>query len=431
MFPFFLFAEEQEYKKRVLEDIELDLLMSAYVQEGDNAAVSGGKGNERATDVNPIISITMPLSADEILNLELNISAYTSASSSNVDPFDGTSGASSGSGDGKADPFYASTGASEADALITISGNYSHYSDDRNNISSANLSIAREYDYLSFGFGGGFSKLFNKKNSELSVKANIFLDSWTIFYPSELRSFGGGNGLESKFYDNITLKGNPNYNPKFTKLNDNKRNSFSSSISFSQILLEDLQVSFIADAIYQSGLLSTPFQRVYFKDYENTFIDNFHLADDIERLPDNRLKYAFGTRLNYYLNDFIILRLFNRYYTDDWGINSNTAYFEIPIRFTENFSIYPSYRYYDQTNADYFAPYNEHLSTANFYTSDYDLSEFKSDQYGIGVNYTDPFAECKIWNFGLKSIDFKYCYYERDNGFYANLFSTYFKFIIE
>ena len=41
--------EEQEevYKKRVLEAIELDFLNSYYSQDGDNAAVTGGIGTER------------------------------------------------------------------------------------------------------------------------------------------------------------------------------------------------------------------------------------------------------------------------------------------------------------------------------------------------------------------------------------------------
>ena len=39
-------AETNRYKKRVLETIEVDFLSSYYTQEGSNASVTGGIGNE-------------------------------------------------------------------------------------------------------------------------------------------------------------------------------------------------------------------------------------------------------------------------------------------------------------------------------------------------------------------------------------------------
>jgi hypothetical protein len=69
-----------------------------------------------------------------------------------------------------------------------------------------------------------------------------------------------------------------------------------------------------------------------------------------------------------------------------------------------------------------------HLSTSEFYTSDYDLSSFNAKQYGIGLSYKDIFAERQIFNFGLKSIDLKFSNYQRSNGFNANIFSIGFVF---
>jgi hypothetical protein len=73
----------------------------------------------------------------------------------------------------------------------------------------------------------------------------------------------------------------------------------------------------VIDLVQQDGLLSTPFPRVYFSDIADSFIENFQLADDIERLPDSRLKIAVGGRLNYYINETFVVRTFYRYYTDD------------------------------------------------------------------------------------------------------------------
>lgn len=411
------------YKKRVLETTEVDFLSSYYSQDGDNAAVSGGRGTEELTDVTGTIIISVPLSDDDVLIIDAGVSAYTSASSSNVDPFDG---------DERADSFVASSGASRSDVWTNLSGTYTHSSDDRNTMYSGNLSVSSEYDYFSFGFGGAFTKLFNEKNTEVSINANIFLDTWTPIYPTELRPFvSGANGLDNGFFSNKTITGNTDYSPTFENFADETRNSYSVGLGFSQILGKNLQGSLALDFVKQDGLLSTPFQRVYFADVADSFIQEFQLADAIEQLPDSRFKVAGGGRLNWYINESVVLRSYYRYYYDDWGINSHTASVEVPIKLSDKFTVYPSYRYYHQTAADYFFEYEEALSTDTFYTSDYDLSKYSANQFGMGVSYTDIFTKMHIWKLGLKSIDLKFYKYDRDTTFSSSIITAGFKFVMD
>jgi hypothetical protein len=411
------------YKKRVLETTEIDFLSSYYSQDGDNAAVSGGIGTEELTDITAAFIVSIPSNDDDILTIDAGISAYTSASSSNVGPFDGNS---------PADPFVASSGASQSDLWANVTGAYSHSSDDRNDIWSAKLSVSSEYDYFSAGAGGSYTKLFNEKNTELLINGNIYIDTWNAIYPTELRPFAeGGRRLSDPLFTQNTITGNPNYNPNFEEFSNEGRNSYSLGIGFSQILSKNLQGSLSLDVIKQDGLLSTPFQRVYFSDVADSFIENFQLADAIERLPDSRLKIALGGRLNYYINETFVLRTFYRYYTDDWGIKSHTASVEVPIKLNDKFTLYPSYRFYNQIEADYFAKYEAHLSTDEFYTSDYDLSKYAANQYSFGLSYTDIFTKFHISKFGLKSIDLKFTYYDRDNSLSASIISTGFKFVMD
>jgi hypothetical protein len=419
------FAQEQDasqtYKKRVLENTEVDFLTSYYTQDGEKAAVSGGIGTEELTDITATIVVSIPLNDDDVLKIDAGASAYTSASSSNVDPFD----------DNNANAFVASSGASESDLWANITGSYSHSSDDRNNVWSAKLAVSTEYDYFSLGFGGSYAKLFNEKNTEVSINANIYLDTWNTIYPRELRSFGSGNGLSDALFSRYTITGNANYNPSFNEFDSKTRNSYALGLGFSQILSKNLQGSLAIDIIQQEGLLSTPFQRVYFSDVADSFIQDFHLADDVERLPDTRFKVAAGGRLNYYINETFVLRTFYRYYFDDWGVNSQTASLEVPIKISDKFTLYPSYRYYTQTVADYFAPYEAHVSTESFYTSDYDLSAYNSNQFSFGVNYTDIFSKFHIWKYGLKSVDLKLTQYDRNSSFSATMISAGIKFVID
>lgn len=449
------------FKKRVLDATEVDFLISYYKQDGIHSAVSGGMGSEKLTDLASNIVVSMPLNDDDILTVDAGISAYTSASSSNINPFN-SSGASGGGDDDKVEnengpygtPWLASSGASAQDALTSITANYSHSSDDRNFIWSADVSFSNEYDYTSIGFGGGIAKLFNEKNTELSLKANVYLDQWRPIYPTELHEYSkyGSAFLNNGYFSGVTVYNqagemSDGYLPsKFETWQSVNRNSYSLSFAFSQILTKKSQVSLFFDVLQQEGMLSTPYHRIYFADKENYYIGKnqfipvyekpentgvYRLADDIERLPGNRFKLPVGLRLNYYVNETFKIRTYYRYYFDDWGVTSHTANIEIPIKLNDKFSVFPIYRFYTQTASKYFAPFETHTSTEKYYTSDYDLSQFSSNQYGVGASYVDIFTKAHIWKFGLKNIDFRYNHYSRSDTLEADIASMAFKFIFQ
>ena len=66
LFSATVFAQDSTstYKKRVLETAEVDFLASYYSQDGENAAVSGGIGTEKLTDITPTIVVAIPLNDD-------------------------------------------------------------------------------------------------------------------------------------------------------------------------------------------------------------------------------------------------------------------------------------------------------------------------------------------------------------------------------
>lgn len=458
------------YKKRVLENVEIDLISSYYTQDGEHASVTGGIGDEHLTDFASTIDVSIPLNDDDIFVIDATVSAYTSASSSNLNPF---SGASQGGDDDENEgnqginntvkgpttgtPWAASTGASKSDVWVNGNLSYSHYSDDRNNIVSANISVANEFDYTSFGFGAGYVREFNKKNTEIGIKTNIYLDHWRPKYPTEIHTYIDNNGnLNADFFNGVDILDNNGlvadkngpliWSPfKNTLVDKTNRNSYSISLSFSQILSKNLQFSIFTDIVTQQGWLANPMQRVYFKDKANYYIgtassianytsptnlDVFQLADDIERLPENRLKIPLGIRFNYYLSEIFVFKTYYRYYFDDWGINAHTVNVELPIKVSQNFTLYPTYRFYKQNAANYFAPYEKHLSTEKYYTSDYDLSMFDANQFGFGIKYNDIFTTGHIGLLKLKTIDLSYSYYKRNTGLKANIVSFGMKFII-
>lgn len=478
-------STSNEYTKKVLDNTEVDLIMSLYGQKGDHAAVTGGIGNEKLTDIASNIIVSVPVNDNDVFSANATISDYTSASSSNLNPFDyvaGTvttqnggenddrggwsarSGASQPSGGGQTvvnrgpSPWLESTGASRTDIWVNGNFDYSHSSKNRNTIVNGNLRASHEFDYNSFGIGGGIAKLFNQKNTEIDLKGKVYLDKWNPRYPTEIHSYIVANeNLNAGFFNGVTIykqnglvmdKNSPDaWKPINTSLvTDRKRNSYSISLSLSQIISKKAQISLFVDVVQQEGWLSNPMQRVYFSDIPNFYIGQpsrilnytsksnigvFQLADDIERLPHTRLKVPFGARFNYFINEKLTLRTYYRYYSDDWGINSQTASIEIPFKITDKFTLYPSYRYYTQTQAKYFAPYEQHISTEQYYTSDYDLSEFNSNQYGFGISYTDIFTKGHVGKFHIKTIDLKYSLYNRNISFKSGIVTLGFKTIFK
>lgn len=474
LLPFCGFAQQISdsisFKKRALETTELSILTSFYTQDGKNAAVTGGIGSEQLNDYATNISVSIPIKQNGVLSIDGTISAYTSASSSNLNPWSGASngddddddddnyGTGSNTGSNTGTPWAASSGASRQDVWTNLTAGYSHYSKDRNTIYNGNMSISNEYDYFSIGAGTGLVKLFNQKNTELGIKANVYLDNWRPEYATEIRTYieNGGDLNSDSFEGTDILDQNANIIDKLSAsawkttgnslINDTKRNTYSASISLSQILSKTTQISIFSDVVYQTGWLANPMQRVYFADKANFYIgtatsipfyteernkDVFQLADDIERLPNNRLKIPIGLRLNQYITENLVLRFYYRYYFDDWGITGHTTDAELAIKIGTKFTIYPNYRLYTQTAADYFAPYEQHLSTQEFYTSDFDLSKFSSNQIGLGLKYTDIFTKSHIWKFGLKNVSLDYNYYNRNTGLKAHIISFGIDFIID
>jgi hypothetical protein len=230
----------------------------------------------------------------------------------------------------------------------------------------------------------------------LTIKAQAFLDQVALVTPTELRPGGPRRGED----DYAT----------------SARNSYSGSVSLSQIINKRLQVMVIMDLIKQEGLLSLPFHRVYFN-------NNTMLA---EKLPAARLKIPLGFRANYFIGDNIILRAFYRYYQDDWGLKAHTLDVETPIKINPFISVAPFYRHYNQTAVDYFAPYKAQAATATYFTSNYDLSKFSSSFFGTGIRLTPPNGIFGSTHFNM--LELRYGHYSRTNGLNSNIISLNLKF---
>ncbi len=378
-------AQNDSTSNRKLKIDEVNFITSYYHQDGNNSAVTGGIGSEKLDDFGN--SIDLQLSRFDKKNnkhtfgVELGIDVYSSASSDKIDPTTISS-------------------ASSKDVRISPSLNYLKENAKNNTALGGGVSFSQEFDYTSIGANVLFAKATKDKNREFSAKASVFLDTWSVILPVELRN------IETDF--------------KYKQGDNAPRNSYNLALGLSQVVNQRLQVSILTDIGYQTGLLGTAYQRVYFGDNGNNAYS--------EKLPDNRFKLPVGLRANYFLGDKFILRSFYRFYTDSWNLTAHTAELEIPYKITPFVSVAPFYRFYSQSGVDYFKPYKEHLLSDNseFYTSDYDLSKFTSHLFGLNFRMVSANGVMGVKK--LNVVELRYSYYNRSTDLTSHLITLALKF---
>ena len=364
-------------------ETEVDILGSYYQQNGNHSAVEGGIGTQRLTDVAPAILLNVPLDSTTRLSANVGIDYYASASTDRIDQVLSSPSASDVR-------YHADFGLARqlADKRTTV---------------GVGAGVSKEYDYLSFNLTGSYARASRDGNRELSLAGQVFLDQVTVILPAELRPGG----------------------PRDRQYGSDNRQSFNLSAVLSQVLTKRVQVALSTELVAQHGLLSTPFQRVYFREKGGALGQALP-----ENLPRLRYKYPVGLRLTYYATDLVQLRGFYRLYNDNFGIQAHTFEVETPLKITPFFTLYPFYRYHTQTAADYFAPYLAHSVADEYYTSDYDLAAFTAHKVGLGFRYAPLYGLSRFHTpFGdrvakFKSLDVRYGYYRQSTGLTANVISA-------
>lgn len=364
-------ADSATYKSRKLQLDEVNFVSSYYHQDGNNSAVTGGIGTEKLTDVSNTIEVKMSRYDSRLrkhtYGFELGVDHYTSASSDKIDPSTVSS-------------------ASMSDLRVYPTFSWALQNEKKKRSIGLSASYSQEYDYFSVGLGANYTKASKDNNREFGLRFQSYFDKWNIIYPVELRGYQ-------------------------EKGENSGRNSFSLALSLAQVVNQRLQISVVAEPVYQQGLLATKYQRVYFKDGSLS----------TETLPKDRVKFPIGFRANYFMGDKMIFRSFYRYYADGWGVRAHTAELETPIKITPFVSISPYYRFYTQTAADYFAPFKLHNINDQYFTSDYDLSKFNSHFFGTGVRFAPPKGVLGMQR--INSLELRYGHYNRSNDLQANIIS--------
>lgn len=389
-------SDRQWLRKTELTNTQVNILASYYSQEGNHAVTTGGRGSEELTSLAPVVVVNIPIDSTRQWTFDLGIDIVTSASLDYID--------------------LVVSSDSRKDTRKHFSGTYTKKLAKPRITYSLTGGISNEYDVKSKSLGASISKEFNNGNTELSLKGSAFFDRWIRYEPVELRPIDSGDDQ-----------------------GEDNRNSYNFSLTYSQVVSKRLQFSLSAEVVFQSGLLSSPFHRVFMND--GIDVSGFNSRDlilstktrKIENLPDSRNRYPVSLRVNYFLNDLIVIRGYYRYYTDDFDITGHTASLELPVKLSPFITIAPFYRYHTQTASKFFKPFGEHKTDAKFFSSDFDQADLSSNKFGLFLRYAPledisifktPFTKRSKNSFvHFRSIEFRTAFYDRSDGLNSSIFS--------
>ena len=366
------------YEKKPLKYTEVEMVFSYYTQDNDHSPVTGGVGTEDLQVYATDFSYNYVKDSAHTVHFDFGLDVITSASMDNID--------------------FIKSSASAHEFRPHFNLGYSKLLANKRTTIGTGFNFSIESDYLSLGPSLSLNSINPSGSRELSVNLEAFFDDlrWgryqgrdvlKLIYPVEMRNV--------EWFDIY------------------RRNSYNLSLGWYQTLNPRMSIGFYPGFTYQSGLLSTTYHRVFF--IENNI-------KKVENLPTTRVKVPLGVQLNTFVGTRWIIRSYYRYYWDDFGIEAHTVNVEGAWKLSRVLTLTPFVRLYDQTASDFFKPFKEHSIEQEFFTSDFDLSEFQSIKTGLGFRYA-PFSYAKGRTF--KAIELRYANYRRSDGMTAGMVTLY------
>lgn len=154
-------------------------------------------------------------------------------------------------------------------------------------------------------------------------------------------------------------------------------------VGLSQIITKDFIMGANLEVITDEGYLNNPYRSVRYLD-NNSAIGYSYQP---EVYPNTRTSTAVSLTGKYYLPYRAVLGGSYRFFADDWNIAAHT--FEINyIHPWHDWLFEAKYRYYTQTQADFYSDLFPFADAQNFLARDKELSDHTSNTFGLGVTYT-------------------------------------------
>jgi hypothetical protein len=238
--------------------------------------------------------------------------------------------------------------------------------------------ISREYDYLSVGANVSAEKDFYNKNTTALFGVSYQFDSIDPVggLPIALSSmvvnkgqFGSGDSGDSAFDAAFETTRESDSDDKST---------VDALFGVTQVINRRMLVQLNYSFSNSSGYLNDPYKLLSTVDSNGETQSIVH-----ENRPDKRTKHSVYAQTKYAF-DNAVADISYRFATDDWDITSHTIDSKLRYNINDSDYIQPHFRYYQQSEAEFYRPYLNAADALPVYASaDYRLSEMTAMTVGL------------------------------------------------
>ena len=182
-------------------------------------------------------------------------------------------------------------------------------------------------------------------------------------------------------------------------------------VDLSQVITKNFILNLNYESVTDEGFLNNPYRQVRYLDPNSARGYSY----EAEIYPRTKTSSATAIRGMYYLPYRAALKGEFRFYTDTWGTdgwNAEVAYIH-PV--TDSLTVEGKYRYYQQTEADFYSDLFPYSGSQNFMARDKELASYASHTIGLGVSYKFDVPWISFLKKGEVSLFMDYLLIDYDN----------------
>lgn len=158
-------------------------------------------------------------------------------------------------------------------------------------------------------------------------------------------------------------------------------------VGLAQILTRNLIANINYESIIDEGYLQNPYRFI--------LVNNGTAYDiEAERYPNTRNSDAISLKLSYHLSWPAAIKTRVGYFTDSWGIKSQSIELDYSQQLSNRWMVDLRIRQYQQDDADFYAnAFDVDSALQTFVGRDKELSEYSSFSVGLGASYQWAFKQ--------------------------------------
>jgi hypothetical protein len=213
----------------------------------------------------------------------------------------------------------------------------------------------------------------NSDESDYTADTASFDLSQSLFGDLTTLSFGF-----SRAWDDVSKQGDPRFNETVDR--------WAYRVGVDQIVTPRLSTGLVVETTSDEGYLNNPYRSARYLDPDVAA----GFAWEPEVYPNTRNSTAVSLNAQYFVWYRAAIHGGYRYFTDSWGVDASTVRVGYTHPLGDRWIVELSYRWYDQSAADFYSDLFPRENSQNFVGRDKELSTFQSQMFTVGATWQLP-----------------------------------------